>query len=245
MTIKNILIKFSTCLLFSFLFLLPRYEQPNNQNQLRRTKPLPIYNNQNETNKQLYFERIPNMNWTMYDISQRKISTKKVLIGVSGQLILPLVQNGMIKPGSVNRSSGANALIYNRIPKTSSSTMLALIGNLAKKNGFKYFNSRIYHKRMRNQSDEEKFVQKMIAYKEPFVFDEHFYTLNFSQHLEINFNWINVIRDPVDRVVSNFYYMRKKDRWGRGNKPPTTWFNKDFNTCVQEKYGWNSHIYIY
>ena len=34
-------------------------------------------------------------------------------------------------------------------------------------------------------------------------------------------NWINVIRDPIDRVVSSFNYLRSKDRWkGVIEKPP-------------------------
>ena len=55
------------------------------------------------------------------------------------------------------------------------------------------------------------------------VFDRHFYQPDWS------------MREPVDRIVSMFYYLRSGSRWRwRKDKPPSSWFRKDFESCVRE-----------
>ena len=44
---------------------------------------------------------------------------------------------------------------------------------------------------------------------------------------------INMIRSPVDRIVSLFYYLRKTNRWRKKPSPPKEWFKKDFDFCVK------------
>ena len=46
-------------------------------------------------------------------------------------------------------------------------------------------------------------------------------------------SWVNIIRDPVDRFVSLFYYLRAKHRWTHQlQRPPKEWFEKDINNCI-------------
>ena len=49
---------------------------------------------------------------------------------------------------------------------------------------------------------------------------------------------MNMVRDPVNRVISSYYYIRRKNAgWlGRRSKeeiPSKEWFEKDFNECVK------------
>ena len=45
---------------------------------------------------------------------------------------------------------------------------------------------------------------------------------------------INMVRDPVERIVSNFYFVRSPGRWKSKEvaRPPDSWFTKNFNKCV-------------
>ena len=80
--------------------------------------------------------------------------------------------------------------------------------------------------------DEVNLVKFLRRHSKPLVFDRHFYSLNWSRH-ELQANLINMVREPMDRIVSQFYYLRSDKRWSwRKNKPPTDWFEKDFDTCV-------------
>ena len=43
---------------------------------------------------------------------------------------------------------------------------------------------------------------------------------------------INMIRSPVDRIVSLFHFLRRKKRFKKKPIPPKEWFMKDFDNCV-------------
>ena len=45
-------------------------------------------------------------------------------------------------------------------------------------------------------------------------------------------NLVNMVRDPVSRLVSQFYYLRAAKRWTRAERPPQVWFSKKLETCV-------------
>ena len=47
---------------------------------------------------------------------------------------------------------------------------------------------------------------------------------------ELMYTWINMIRDPVDRFVSLFFYTRKQQHCS--NKPRDQWCGKDINQCI-------------
>ena len=46
---------------------------------------------------------------------------------------------------------------------------------------------------------------------------------------------INMVREPGARMVSVFYFFRKKSLWTDRKSPPAEWFEKDFNRCVLEE----------
>ena len=48
---------------------------------------------------------------------------------------------------------------------------------------------------------------------------------NYNKDFEVN--WINVVRDPIERFISEFYYNRQEERWRDIiNRPNQDWFDK-------------------
>ena len=91
-----------------------------------------------------FFEKLPGTNWTLYDIRFGDISGRQQIVGVPGELNFPegaedevdLMEEelkgglGNKRTGNFgrrNRSTGNHVLIYNRVPKCGSETMLSII----------------------------------------------------------------------------------------------------------------------
>ena len=96
--------------------------------------------------KEIYFELLPNTNWTLFDIRRGKQSSgKKEIIGIDNDLDPSSWDNlHEINPSDTNRSSLSHIVIYNRVPKCASSTMIALIKLLTARNSFNFISSQIY-----------------------------------------------------------------------------------------------------
>ena len=94
----------------------------------------------------VYFEKLPGTNWTLFDIRFGEISPRQQIVGVPGKLDLPegaevgvdLMEEEMEDSlgnkrrslgnfGRRNRSTGNHVLVYNRVPKCASETILSII----------------------------------------------------------------------------------------------------------------------
>ena len=55
-------------------------------------------------------------------------------------------------------------------------------------------------------------------------FDRHFYYFNpgdYRREGDREVVWINMVRDPIERMASSFYYLRSEGRWqGAKERPP-------------------------
>ena len=40
------------------------------------------------------------------------------------------------------------------------------------------------------------------------LFDRHLYIFDLVNLSEVNFDWVNMVREPVARLVSQFHYLR-------------------------------------
>ncbi|KAG1699650.1 Heparan sulfate 2-O-sulfotransferase 1 [Nymphon striatum] len=142
-------------------------------------------------------------------------------------------------PSAKNRtvSSGdRRRLIYNRIPKCGSTTFFNLLKALGKRNKFNHFTSNLYHKRHLTVKEQLKFVKKIKRMKAPMSMDRHIYYINFTQYEMTQPLYINVIRDPVERLISAFYYVRKSALRSDSNSMPSKpWLDLSYERCVKEK----------
>lgn len=84
---------------------------------------------------------------------------------------------------------------------------------------------------------------KLSRFTKLMEYSEHTAFINFT---EFNFPspiYVNLIRDPIDRVVSAYYYIRNPQVYAdilrkrpKAEKKDETWLNLDFNDCVRRKY---------
>ena len=83
---------------------------------------------------------------------------------------------------------------------------------------------------------ELTFLESLYAEESPlFSMDQHFFYIDASAYgipEESVPNWINVVREPIERYASLFRYHRHPKRWKGSIKPPKSWFAKDFSDCV-------------
>ena len=91
-----------------------------------------------------FFEKIAGTNWTLFDIRRGKLKAgKKEIIGVQSEEILPKYE---IQPSASNRTQETHILLYNRVPKCASTSMISILRQLARRNNFRFVSSSLYHR---------------------------------------------------------------------------------------------------
>jgi len=88
-------------------------------------------------------------------------------------------------------------LVYNRVPKAGSSLMDNLIHKLSKRNNFSYYQDTDY---LPNAS---AFAERIAALPEGDVYINH---AGFDATAPADVAFMNLVREPIDRAVSLFYY---------------------------------------
>lgn len=95
-------------------------------------------------------------------------------------------------------------------------------------------------KRQLKPYEQYELAEKVSGLDEGSIWIQHVNWIDFEEFDLPKPIYINMVRDPVDRVISWYYYVRgayknaieyNKDP----NKPirPAQWYKKDFNHCVR------------
>lgn len=97
-------------------------------------------------------------------------------------------------------------IVYNRVPKAGSTTLIAILKELAKENNFDFVMPEPYHD---HELVKQAILDALISGKKT-VICNHF---NYPEFLYAkNIAYINILREPVDRCVSSYYYARYGQR---------------------------------
>ena len=115
-----------------------------------------------------------------------------------------------------NNSNESGLLIYNKIEKASSTTVASYMFKFAAQNNFTHKHNPFGRYYMtEDMNTERKFLKHHYGYpKKPFSTDQHIVFVNavedygFEEHERPN--WINVVRPPIERLVSLFYFFKEK-----------------------------------
>ncbi|XP_071549761.1 uronyl 2-sulfotransferase homolog pip-like isoform X2 [Panulirus ornatus] len=124
----------------------------------------------------------------------------------------------------------STVLFFNRVPKTGSEMLVLLLQWLQGQNTFRHFRLKNSVRRYLSNDEQMDLVaqvkEKIHEATEPRVsFDRHVYFTNFtSMGIKMPL-YLNLVRDPVEKVASRFYYARATPRPGaatpRGYQPAT------------------------
>ncbi|CAF1224102.1 unnamed protein product [Didymodactylos carnosus] len=113
--------------------------------------------------------------------------------------------------------------------------MKSLISHQARVLNFNFMEAQKYTRYKLNEQQQKRFVQMLIENsKMPTLFERHIYFINFIHHKQIQPLYINLLRNPLERVISDYYYSRymctvKKETCFRMKR---AYINETLDDCV-------------
>ncbi|KAG8583015.1 hypothetical protein GDO81_008254 [Engystomops pustulosus] len=108
-------------------------------------------------------------------------------------------------------------VVYNRVGKCGSRTVVLLLRILSEKHGFNLVTSDIHNKTRLTKSEQVELIKNISTSEQPYLFTRHVHFLNFSRFGAEQPVYINIIRDPVNRFLSNYFFRRFGDWRGEQN----------------------------
>ncbi|XP_072535253.1 uronyl 2-sulfotransferase a [Salminus brasiliensis] len=133
-------------------------------------------------------------------------------------------------------------VIYNRVGKCGSRTVVLLLRILAERHQFNLVSSDIHNKTRLTKHEQVDLMRNISTIPQPFLYTRHVHFLNFTRFRIEQPVYINIIRDPINRFLSNYFFRRFGDWRGEQNHLIRTPRMKDderyldINVCILENY---------
>ncbi|XP_078698067.1 uncharacterized protein LOC144925793 isoform X1 [Branchiostoma floridae x Branchiostoma belcheri] len=135
--------------------------------------------------------------------------------------------------------NGFDRLVYNRVGKCGSRSLITILSVLSNVNGFNFAKDNfVKHWQTRFPLPEQiALVQHVDQIQPPFFYNRHFHYIDFTRFGARQPVYINMIRDPFDRLVSSYYFKRygdgrSDDRGGHLKEEDKL---RSFDACVLEE----------
>ncbi|XP_018323063.1 heparan sulfate 2-O-sulfotransferase pipe [Agrilus planipennis] len=146
-------------------------------------------------------------------------------------------------PSQINNTRNAqqDIVFFNRVPKVGSQMFMELIKRLSIRNDFGFNQDRVQRvETIRMDTEDQARLAALVSiYTPPGVYIKHVCFTNFSEFGFPEPIYINIVRDPIERVISWYYYVRapwyyveRKLAFPDIPLPDPKWLKKDFETCV-------------
>lgn len=139
------------------------------------------------------------------------------------------------------RKAHQQLLFFNRVPKVGSQTFMELLRRLSIRNEFTFHRDAVQRvETIRLAPPQQQELAEMIAeLPTPSVYVKHVCYTNFTRYNLPTPIYVNLVRDPIERVISWYYYVRapwyyveRKQAFPDLPLPDPRWLRKDFETCV-------------
>ncbi|XP_037718596.1 heparan sulfate 2-O-sulfotransferase pipe-like isoform X3 [Drosophila subpulchrella] len=139
-----------------------------------------------------------------------------------------------------------DTIFFNRITKTGSEKMMELLKILGKRNNFEPRRDAVgfYEVVLMDDGYTKNFLRTdVLNCTTANTYTKHVAFIDFDRMDEPWPIYINLVRDPIERLVSWFYYARapwylaeRVEVFGDAVKMPSIeWLKKDFNNCIEEQ----------
>lgn len=128
-------------------------------------------------------------------------------------------------------------IFYNRVPKCGSSATMEVFEHLARLNKFTYISSPDYNNFYLTSAKRSLLAREILSYPARVLYDKHTYYINFGTFNLKHTSYINLIREPVDRRVSMYYFLRYYREQGDPSKLSnrTRSRTQEYDECVRQR----------
>ncbi|XP_011212676.2 heparan sulfate 2-O-sulfotransferase pipe isoform X1 [Bactrocera dorsalis] len=151
-----------------------------------------------------------------------------------------------ISTNDLNNTKNADVdlILFNRVAKVGSQSLMQLMTRLGKLNGFTTSrdSGKRYETVLIGPHRQRELMMEVLTMPKPHAYSQHLAYINFTRFHLPKPIYINLVRHPIERIISWHYYVRAewyykdmKDKLGdkAPPRPSDEFMNMDLDTCVK------------